>query len=135
MDHMFREQVNYYLTLARRGETDVAFHGLRQLSCNALTGLVEEFRGERDASIRELIVRSAWEWRDAAAINFLGDALRDRDSRVWIQALDGLVALGSNATVDFLKVARSDVSGSRRDAAERQAWIEEAIVQIASRRQ
>jgi hypothetical protein len=130
---MFREQIDYYLTLVRQGDFDSAFHGLRKLSPGALAELIEVFRSEHDAEVRELIVRSIWEWRDTAAVGFLGDALRDVDARVWKQALDGLVALGSNAAVDVLTTARSDETGSRRDAAEYQAWIEEAIEQIESR--
>ncbi len=132
---MFREQIDYYLTLVRQGDFDSAFHGLRKLSPGALAELIEVFRSEHDAEVRELIVRSVWEWRDAAAIGFLGDALRDRDSRVWKQALDGLVVFGSDAAIEVLNAARSDQPGCRRNASEFQAWVDEAIEQIEGRRE
>lgn len=126
----FREQIAYYLDLARQGDTGNAFHGLIELGDDALPTLVETFEEERDGGIRELLINAIWEIRSASAIAILGAALRDPDRRVRYQALDGLVALASPETLAVLREARSLVLSSRSETLEFHEYLEEAIEQV-----
>ncbi|RIK77204.1 MAG: hypothetical protein DCC68_17795 [Planctomycetota bacterium] len=126
----FREQIACYLDLARHGDADNAFHGLRELGDDALPALVEAFGKERDASIRELLIQAIWEMRNASAIAVLHAALRDSDRRVRYQALDGLVAFASPEALAVLQEARSLVLSSRSERLEFRQYHDEAIEQV-----
>jgi len=103
----FTEQIAYYLDMFRRGDADNAFHGLLELDAGILPELMEVFREEQNGEVREFLVEVIWQYRDRSVIPFLGEALLDYDTRVWRQALDGLVALASEASLDVLRQARS----------------------------
>ncbi|MBI1851609.1 MAG: hypothetical protein HYR85_14815, partial [Planctomycetes bacterium] len=62
---------------------------------DVVVSLTEAYRMEPDASVREAIVYSIWKRRESENLEFLVDALRDPDRRVWQEALDGIVTLGS----------------------------------------
>lgn len=118
------EAVTYYLELARSGFRDEAFHGLRELSHDALPVMQSAYHNEHDPNIRELLVEAIWQHRQSSVIDFLLDALRHPDARVWKQALDGLVALASPAAIQALRSV-----WDRETDSERRAWFEEAIDQ------
>jgi len=72
----------------------------------------------------EALLEVIWQHRQQWVIPLLGEALLDAHPRVWRQALDGLVALGSPAAVAALRRARV-----HRDDVEFRRWVDEAIVQ------
>lgn len=115
-----------YLKMARSGALGDPFHGLRELGPGAFPAMQSAFHSETDPIIRALIVEAIWQHRQLSTIGFLADALRDPAPDVWKQALDGLVALASRASIQALRSARD-----RETNAERRAWIEEALDQAA----
>jgi HEAT repeat protein len=117
--------VDYYIEKARSGDGDGAFHGLRELGADAVPAVQEAYRSEPDPPVRAVLVRAIWEHRDPSVIDFLAEAVQDRDPGVWKEALDGLVTLATPATERVLE----RIIGSGRDA-ERRDWIGEAIGQI-----
>jgi hypothetical protein len=125
----FAPQIAYYLEMFRGGDADNAFHGLLEIDRDILPELMETFRGEQNIGVRELLVEVIWEYRERSVIPFLGEALSDTESRIWRQALNGLVALASPATLDILRAARTREFSTHRETGEFRRWLEEAIEQ------
>jgi HEAT repeats len=120
-------EIEYYLDKARRGETDVAFHGLLELRGDPVPGLEKAFLVESDPEVREMIVGVISPWGRPGIIEFLGAALDDTHPEVWKCALDGLV---SNASPISLRVVEQAMKEAASDDPERLAWFTEAIGQI-----
>ncbi len=125
----FASQIDYYLEMVRRGDTDNAFHGLLEIDRDILPELMVVFRSEQDVAVREFLVEVIWEYREQSAIPFLREVLFDSESRIWRQALNGLVALTSPAALEALRAARSREFPGQRDTQEFRRWLEEAIEQ------
>jgi hypothetical protein len=121
------DKTDYYLSEARNGDFDAAYHSLIELPNDLLPDLEEAYGGEADLEIRALIVEAVWQHRLPISVDFLAVALEDPHPGVWKQALDGLVTLASPESRQALELAESRVAG--HDATFR-AWIEEAIDQI-----
>jgi hypothetical protein len=112
-------QVEYYLSLFRKGRGD-AFFGLIEANSTIIPDLIDTYRVEPDASVRELLVEVVWQHRQASTIPFLGEALHDAEPVVWKQAIDGLVSLGRSRRsthCDLPKVARFRAVSTRMDFA------------------
>jgi hypothetical protein len=121
------DQTVYYLSQARDGDFEVAYHGLIELPHHLLTDLEDAYRGETDPAIRALIVEAVWQHRLPSSVEFLAAALGDPHPEVWKQALDGLVIFASMESRKALEVAMNRL-GNKNEV--RRAWIEEAIDQI-----
>jgi len=121
------DKTDYYLSEARNGDFDAAYHSLIELPNDLLPDLEEAYRGEADPGIRALIVEAVWQHRLSTSVDFLAVALADPHPEVWKQAVDGLVTLASPESRKVLDLAKSRVAG--HDAPFRD-WIEEAIDQI-----
>ena len=92
---MRTEEISWYIDKFRRGDEEGAFHGLSELTDDAVPELIERFRAEALAPSRALAVKALWERRDPSIIPFLSEALQDCEEEVWQEALDGLVTLAS----------------------------------------
>ena len=121
---MFEESVTHFIEMYRVGHAEDAFHGLLELDHAVLPELVATYRSSRDPDLRSFLLEVIWQHRQGSVIPLLGEALLDEHPRIWRQALDGLVALGSPAAVAVLRSARG-----HRDEEEFRRWVDEAIVQ------
>jgi len=102
---------------------------LVELGEPAIPMLIDAYARERDAAVRASLVRVLWQTREPSVMPALASALLDADSRVWKQALDGIVTLGGHAAVETLAAARETVSRFD-DARTRREWIDEAAEQV-----
>ncbi|HEV3298165.1 MAG TPA: HEAT repeat domain-containing protein [Planctomycetaceae bacterium] len=120
-----QEAVDYYLRKARSGDFDSAFFGLIECDHAVLPTLEVAYRSESDWAVRELLVEVIWQHRQQSLVPFLFEALQDPNEAVWMQALDGLVALASRAAKEGLEKAMST-----EEQAKRREWMKEALDQI-----
>lgn len=120
------EFVDHFVAKARAGDLEDAFHGLRELGLDAFPAMRSVYHGESTPIVRALIAGVVWQLQHASSVDLLADALRDPAQIVWKQALDGLVSLSSPASLRTLRSAME-----QEGDAERRAWIEEAIDQVA----
>ena len=97
-----------------------------------LPELMAAFRNERDNRVREFIVEIIWQHRQNSTIPFLKEALNDVAPAVWKQALDGFVALASDAALEVLRGARNRKFPTERETEEFRRWVDEAIEQVES---
>lgn len=125
----FAAQIAYYLERYHMGDADGAFHGLLELDQASLPELVHEFRAATDTRLRVFLLGVIWQHRQQSAIPVLTEALLDSDAPVWREALDGLVALASPASIEALYAARTRSFTTQEDAKEFRCWLEEAIEQ------
>jgi len=120
-------ETDYYISEARNGDFDAAYHGLIELPNDLLPDLEDAYRSEADPVIRALIVEAVWQHRLPSSVDFLAIALEDPHPEVWKEALDGLVTLASPESRKVLELAKSRMAG--HDATFR-AWVTEAIDQV-----
>ena len=125
-----KSYVEFYLSKLRAGDFETAFHSLREAGRSVIPILIDEFRKERDASVRAELVAIIWNHRQPETVGFLAEALSDSDAKVWRSALDGLVALASPATLEVLKTALSRQLPSKKQTDQFHEWVKEAITQI-----
>jgi len=126
-----RSQIAEYLQLFRSGDREGAFCRLLEMGPSVVPKLMDTFRNEHDARVREFLVEIIWQHRHPSAIPFLGEALHDEESAVWKQALDGLVTLASPAALEVLQAARKRHFPTQRESKEFQRWLDEAIEQVS----
>jgi len=123
-------EVRAALDKFRSGEEEAAFSELLEMPGDVLPALIDVFRTEPDVASRALLVRAAWERRDRSALSFLGEALNELQEEVWQQALDGLVAFASPASLEILQRARHRDCEDDTAARRFNLWLEEAIQQV-----
>jgi hypothetical protein len=121
------DETDFYLSKARNGEFDAAFHGLVELRNDLVRDLEKAYYAETDPRIRSLLVEAVWQHRLPSCADFLAAALEDPYPEVWKKALDGLVTLSSPESRRVLELAKSRMD--THDPAFR-SWIEEALDQF-----
>lgn len=107
---------------------DTAFHTLIQADKTIIPLLAQQFVTRVCGADRARIIEVIWQHRDTATIRFLASALNDEYPEVWKQAIDGLVTIGGDHSLDTLKAFLDQLNTD--DA--RSPWIAEAIDQIES---
>jgi HEAT repeat protein len=122
--------VEFYLEKLRRGEFEMAFHGLTEGGRPVIPHLIKAFRNERSPDIRAELVNIVWNHRQPETVNFLAEALNDLDQKVWKSALDGLVTIASSAALQILQTASNKEFPNERQTEEFRKWLNEAITQI-----
>ncbi len=125
------DSLEFYLRKLRDGQFDDAFHGLIEMDHSVLPKLIEAFKGEADANVRAELINIIWNHRQNETISFLGEALRDESPKVWRNALDGLVTLGSGEALRTLKDAMTRPFNNVEEGDEFRRWLVEAIDQVA----
>jgi hypothetical protein len=114
----------------RNGDDDTALAGLLDLPDEIVPAMVEIFRGESDPDLRAFLVRVAWERHEEFSVNFILEALNDRDEEVWQVALDGTVALASPEILDVLKSLRLQERADAAMTKRFQMCVDEAILYV-----
>lgn len=104
-----------------------AIANLLALSPLVIGDLIDEFWHARNADIRAGIVFVIGRFGDESALDFFMSALDDVHEQTWMNALDGLVNIGTPAvirrlTAFMVSVNPDDIRG---------AWTMEAIEQIS----
>jgi HEAT repeat protein len=114
-DH--RGAVEYYVGLLRAGDFEGAFFGLIDLDDEVLPDLFTAHAQEAEPAVRSGILRIIWEFRTPEAVPLLLEQLRDRNTKGWRAALDGLVTLASFDGIAGMEAAiRSELAGPNPDA-------------------
>jgi HEAT repeat protein len=125
----FAPQIAYHLERYRVGDADSAFHGLLELDHEVLPELAAEFRAATDTRLRVFLLGVIWQHRQQSVIPLLAEALLASEPQVWREALDGLVALASPASLEALRAARTRHFTEQHEAEQFRRWLEEAIEQ------
>jgi hypothetical protein len=101
-----------------------------------ITYLIEYFRIQKDAAIRAELVEIVWQHRvsQTTVIDFLAEALDDRQPEVWKNALDGLVTFGGEAATSILESYKQQIAQNNVSNPEKSEWIDESIQQINENR-
>jgi HEAT repeats len=114
----------------RSGDKESAFFELIELPGDVLPVIIDVFRAESRPDVRAFLVKAAWERREQTVIPFLAEALNNDAEEVWQKALDGLVTLSSQESLEVLQSARSRKFGKETAAKRFKLWLEEAIQQV-----
>jgi HEAT repeats len=121
--------VAIYLKDARQGSYTSAFFGLMEAPFDVVPELIKTYQASENADIRSFLLNVIWEHRQPAIIPFLSKALYDSDDSIWKEALNGLVALGSDDAVAALNSALIRDFKNQKDRDYFLAWLTEAIEQ------
>jgi HEAT repeat protein len=108
-------------------EAHEAIANLLALSPLAIPNLIEQFWSARNPDIRSTVVFVIAQFADESAMEFFIEAMDDVHEQTWMNALDGLVNIGSAAAIK--RLTRFMVTLNPDDI--RGAWTMEAIEQIA----
>lgn len=114
----------------RGPDHETAWFNLIEAPASVIPQIIEAYRSEKDAGFRAVLVQIVWQRRDPGTLDFLAEALRDLDDRVWKEALDGIVAIGGPAAVAILKTARAKAELERSGDEDFFEWLDEASDQI-----
>jgi hypothetical protein len=116
--------------LTRLDEDEGAFFALIEADHAILPILAAAFREEPQPSKRSAILEVIWRHRVPAAVPVLDEALHDASKLVWMEALDGLVTIGSPECLAVLQGARERQLPTQAEAIEFQEAVDEAIEQV-----
>jgi hypothetical protein len=86
--------------------------------------MIEAFDGLQAHEARHALLRAIAQLRSVDAPGFFESLLRDGDSNIWTTALDGVVSIGGQASLDVLTRSRVTATGDKCE------WIDEAIEQL-----
>ena len=121
--------VEHYLLEWDSGGWANAYHRLIELGPPILPELTRRFAGSRDVRFRAALVGLARHIRSADALPLFDRALRDDSPEVWKEALDGLVALASPASLLLIEAAMRQAPPGRTSDADWRSWLQEALQQ------
>jgi hypothetical protein len=121
--------VSEHLERFRNQDRDGAFFGLIDRGLGLVPHLVQAYSSERSPEVKAFLVEVLWQQRDVAVIPTLGAALLESDSRIWKEALNGLVALASAESLGALRAARTRRFKTQAATDEFGLWLAEAIEQ------
>ena len=126
-----KEEFDHYVARLRSGDPDAVF-SLMELPPPSVLPLLEgAFSAEPDPQVREDLVHVAWQTRVPAALTMLTSAMDDPEPRVWKEAIDGLVVLGTAEAAVVLREAK--LRNANRNTSGRYSfsdWIDDALAQI-----
>lgn len=111
-------------------ESAAAFKALLQLEAARLSLIIDAFRAEQDAERRALMLEVIWKHHDPSVQPVLIEALNDAHKSVWMQALNGLVAMASPESRKAVKAVMKAIKGKSKAETERREWFYEALSQI-----
>jgi hypothetical protein len=118
-----------YVYQLREAETENAYHSLVDAGKSIVPFLIHMFHATPEPTIRSELVRIINQHRLPETIDFLAEALNDY-SKVWKNALDGLVTLGGQKAIMVLETAKQQSKSANKADDEKTEWIDEAIQQI-----
>jgi HEAT repeat protein len=104
-----------------------AYHHLIEMGDEMIHVVGDAFRHQSNGVLRRLLTRILWQTRSDRAVPLLSEALEDSQPQVWKEALDGLVAIGSEDALVCLLTAR------QRTEMDKASWLDEGILQIRER--
>ena len=123
----FRQYIAQQVQRLATPEAQDAIANLLALSPLAIPALIEEFWSARNPELRSTLVFVVAQFADPSCIEFFIEAMDDVHEQSWMNALDGLVNIGSAAVVH--RLTRFMVTMNPDDI--RGAWVMEAIEQIS----
>jgi HEAT repeat protein len=106
-----------------------SYHSLIELGAQILPDLTRRLDEARDVAFRAALVELARQLRSADALPLFEAALQDPSPEVWKQALDGLVALASPASILLLEDASRREPPGKTSATDWASWVGEALQQ------
>jgi len=123
----FRQYITEQVEKLATPAAQAAIANLLALSPLAIPPLIEEFWRARNPEIRSTVVFVIAQFADESTIEFFIEAMDDVHEQSWMNALDGLVNIGTPAvvrrlTVFMMSMNPDDIRG---------AWTMEAIEQIS----
>ncbi len=125
----------FYIKRLGGPENDNARQCLIEADHSIITYLIDAFHAEKNAAMRGGLVEIVWQHRvsQPLVMDFLAEALNDQQSEVWKNALDGLVSLGGDTSIQILELCKKQISSERNTNPEKLEWIDEALQQIAEK--
>jgi hypothetical protein len=103
-----------------------SYHTLLEAPSDIVPLLIERFVVLTDGRQRARVVNVIWQYRLKSTLPFFVSALGDTHPDVWKEALDGIVTIGGDDAITYLRDWRPR---SASDAV-KQSWINEAIEQL-----
>ena len=118
----------YYIQQLGGPNEDNAFHSLIEADSAVIPDLVAAYRLEVSPRKRAVLIEIIRYHRETASVDFLADALQEKEPDIWKAALDALVTINHPTALNALLGARADFKASGDTV--RLEWVGEAIQQL-----
>lgn len=99
------------------------YHTLLEMGVTIIPNCINRYCKEHNPTIRSRLVAIVWQSRDESVVSFLGNALKDTESDVWKEAMDGLVSI---STPEARGVLHASIESAQKDATFSREWLEYA---------
>jgi HEAT repeat protein len=126
---MSSEIIAHYLHQLRQSKNEDAFFALIHLDESQVPDLINAYHDQTNLDIQPLLVEIVSHYKLPTSLDFLMGALQSSNPQVWKNALDGIVSIGGQASIQVLEEEKQRLQGGK-NFSERFEWIEEAIQQI-----
>jgi hypothetical protein len=126
------EDLSYYLRELRAKSED-AFSALRShIESSDIPKLIAAFYAEPVIAVKADLLEIIWQQRMPDTLSFLATVLQHPNSKLWLVALDGIVAIDTPLAMTILETEKSRLLSSQlHDATARLEYIIEAIQQLS----
>lgn len=123
--------VEELISALRHGD-ESAWFVLVELDGSFIPELIAAYRAcdAGDVDTRLALIEAIWQHRYPDALDFLLEALRDKNSTIWKAALDGFFALDADNAIRALEAERNRCAIDPQGNRERLKWLDEAITQM-----
>ena len=126
---MSNEIIAHYLLQLRQSKSEDTFFALIHLDESQVPDLINTYHDETNVDIQALLVEIISHYRQQASLSFLASALQNHNPQIWKNALDGIVSIGGQASIQMLEAQKQRLFVEKHSS-ERVEWIEEALQQI-----
>ena len=126
---MSSDMIAHYLHQFRQSKSEDAFFALIHLDESQVPNLINAYRDETNADIQALLVEIISHYKQPTSLGLLTNALQSPNPQVWKNALDGIVSIGGQASIQVLEEEKQRLLVEKHFS-ERLEWIEEALQQI-----
>lgn len=92
--------------------------------------LCHQYRHAASPMVRQAIVAAVDRYRRPEDIPFFGEVLRDPEEEVWQAAVDALVSQPGQQSLDVLRLALQEVTGSPRPDKNKLLFFEDAVREL-----
>src|SRR5215467_17794 len=125
------DDIDHYLQQLREEDSENAFFNLLEIDDSLVPKLIEAYWHESSRDFRLVMLNAIWEHRLPTTLGFLGEALKDNDSEIWKEALDGIVAINALEGLEILEAEKRRLLPFRPKSNDRLEWVEEALAQLS----
>lgn len=129
-NHEIESEILHYVEQLRGAKSEEAFFALLHLEDKYLSTLMNAYRQQSDITVKANLVEVIWQHRQSDTLVFLLEALQHEHEAIWKNALDGIVTIAGENSLNLLESEKKRLLANPLIDQNRLEWIDEAVSQI-----